>query len=503
MGITVSTTGNGKFSPTGDQSDVIVSYSISESASPVGLSDTSGEIPALSIVGESNKIETMGNTHPSSRLLIDNQLTLVDDLRGTFIGRVGSLSVDSNSVSANVFSKFEKLTATKRISPARGTLAEVFEAYFDEAGITSYDISSALTEQIVVPAWTDNIWNGLKKLCIASNTEIYFQNGVVYVKRRATKQINVTDITSESFEINLGEQAKTIKLTNIKTSWVEDAIAFTYGYGDSPESVEGDEVKEISVTSRVSLTSVNQPEYVTTSPDSYVEYISDRAIGTVPTELPNGFYSFRDKNGSIVPASVVASRGAGIKAEITDDPYEIKVTVTGPKGPLNTPWTLEFRDNYPALALTGTGTLTDQYSATFPTGSSLGDSENEYTDNPFLVNDIYFYNTAYYTCQQVAGPVVKFSFSTDKIEEASNQEFGYLPGAIFTYSGSKYRVRSVSYDYGNININADQYVTYADFNSLWTGKTFEDFNDVMLDPATYPDEYMKHSDFAILPLMEP
>lgn len=501
MGITVSTTGNGKFSPTGDQSDVIVSYSMSESASPVGLSDSSGEIPALSIVGESNKIETYGTTHPSSRLLIDNQLTLVDDLRGSFTGRVGNLSVDSNSVSANVFSKFEKLNATKRISPARGTLAQVFQAYFTEAGITSYDISASLNEYIVVPAWTDNIWNGLKKLCIASNTEIYFMSGTVYVKRRATKQINVTDITSENFEISLGEQSKTIKLTNIKTSWVEGAIAFAYGYNDSPESVEGDEVKEFSVTSRVSLVSVNQPEYVTTSPDSYVEYISDRAVGTVPTELLNGFYSFRDKNGRIVESSQL--RGAKITAEITDDPYEIKLILTGPKGPLNAPYTLEFRDNYPALALTGTGTLTDQFSATFPTGSSLGDSENEYTDNPFLVNNAYFYNTAYYTAQQVAGPVVKFSFSTDKIEEASNQEFGFLPGAIFTYSGSNYRVRSVSYDYGSINVSADQYVTFADFETNWTGKTFAEFNSVMLDPTSYPDEYMKHSDFAIIPLMGP
>lgn len=501
MGITVSTTGNGRFSPTGDQSDVIISYSMSESASPIGLSDNSGEIPALSIVGESNKIETLGNTHPSSRLLIDNQLTLVDDLRGSFTGRIGNLSVNSNSVSANVFSKFEKLTSTKRISPARGTLAEVFEAYFDEAGITSYDVATDLTEQIVVPAWTDNIWNGLKKLCIASNTEIYFLSDTVYVKRRATKTVLVTDVTSEGFEISLGDQAKTIKLTNIKTSWVEGAIAFAYGYGDSPESVDGDEVKEFSVTSRVSLVSVNQPAYVTTSPDSYVEYISDTAIGTVPTELPNGFYSFRDKNGSIVQTSQL--RGATLKVELTDDPYEIKVVLTGPKGPLNAPYTLEFRDNYPALALTGTGTLTDQYSATFPTGSSLGDTENEYTDNPFLVNDTYFYNTAFYTAQQVAGPVVKFSFSTDKIEEAGNQEFGFLPGAIFTYSGSKYRVRSASYDYGNINVNADQYVTYADFNTLWSGKTFANFNAVMLDPTTYPNEFMKHSDFAIIPLMEP
>lgn len=503
MGVKVTTTGNGKFSPTGDQSDVIVSYSISESASPTSVSDTSGEIPSLTIVGEANEVQSLGTTHPSSRLLIDNQLTMVDEVRGSFTGRVGNLSIDSNSVSANVFSKFDKLNATKRMSPQRGTLQEVYVAYFEEAGVDDYDVDASLDEEIVVPVWTDNIWNGLKKLCVASNTEIYFQDGIVYVKRRATKSITVDNVSSESFSVSLGEEAKQITFTNVRTSWVEGAIAFAYGYSDSPESVEGDEIKEISLTSRVSLTSVNQPEYVETSPDSYVEYISDRAVGTVPTELLNGFYSFRDKNGRIVPEDQVIARGAGIKVELTDDPYEIKVIITGPKGPLNAPYTLEFRDNYPALAITGTGTLTDTVTSSFPTGSSLGDAENEYTDNQFLVNDEYFYNTAYYTAQRVAGPTVTFNFSTDKIDEADNQEFGFLPGAIFTYGGSKYRVKTVSYDYGTINVSADQYVTFADFETLWASKTFADFNAVMLDPTTYPNEYMKYSDLAIIPLMEP
>ena len=119
------------------------------------------------------------------------------------------------------------------------------------------------------------------------------------------------------------------------------------------------------------------------------------------------------------------------------------------------------------------------------------------------MNDTYLYNTAYYTNQELCGPVVTFSFATDKIVEASNQEFGYLPGAIFSYGGSKYRITNASYDYGSISVDAKQYVTFADFNTLWAGKTIAQFNSTMLDPVTYPDEYMKYSDLTILPLMEP
>jgi len=78
MGIKVTTVGNGKFT-IGEQSDVVIDYSISESATPISVADTSGEIPALNISAQSNSVDTLGNTHPNSKLLIDNSITIVDD----------------------------------------------------------------------------------------------------------------------------------------------------------------------------------------------------------------------------------------------------------------------------------------------------------------------------------------------------------------------------------------------------------------------------------------
>jgi len=203
------------------------------------------------------------------------------------------------------------------------------------------------------------------------------------------------------------------------------------------------------------------------------------------------------------PVQGLARNGASIKAELTDNPYEIKIILTGPSTAYKAPWSLQFQQGKPALALTGTGALIQPEQVTFNTGTSIGDDVNEYSDNPFLVNDTYLYNTAYYTNQDICGPVVTFNFATDKIVEASNQEFGYLPGAIFSYGGSKYRITAASYNYGNISVDAKQYVTFADFNTVWAGNTFAQFNSTMLDQATYPDEYMKYSDLAILTLMEP
>jgi len=49
MCVKVVTTGNGRFTQTGDQSDVIIVYSVNESATPTGVNNLSGEIPSWPI----------------------------------------------------------------------------------------------------------------------------------------------------------------------------------------------------------------------------------------------------------------------------------------------------------------------------------------------------------------------------------------------------------------------------------------------------------------------
>jgi len=504
MGIQVTTTGNGRF-VIGEQSDVIIDYTISESATPISLADNSGEIPSLSISGQSNSTNSISNTHPNSKLLVDNSITMVDSMRGTFTGRVSTLSADSETVSLDVLSLFEKLNTTKRAASHNGTVITAIQSYMALAGISApnYSIDASFSQSVVFPGWNDNIWNALKMLCVAINAEMYFQSNVLYFKPRATKTLVLENIDGESFNVSLGQQTKSTTFTRNKTSWVTNAIVYAYTPQDSSESVDYNELKELTLTSKIALNSINQPAYANGPFDSYVNYVQPSAIGTVPSEYLNGFYAFRNKNGDIVSSTAAAQFGASVKAELTDNPYEIKVTITGPNIRYETPWSLEFRDDYPALAFTGTGAMVTTEARTFATGTSVGDEVNEYSDNPFLVNDAYLYNTAYYTNQELCGPVVTFSFATDKIVEASNQEFGYLPGAVFSYGGSKYRITNASYTYDSISVDAKQYVTFADFNTLWNGKTIAQFNSTMLDPTTYPNEYMKYSDLTILPLMEP
>jgi hypothetical protein len=157
-----------------------------------------------------------------------------------------------------------------------------------------------------------------------------------------------------------------------KTSYVEDVIVKGFGPEENPGSVDHNETEEKIVKVPISITpdSLNQPEYTVVSPELYTVLVDPDSVGTVPGEYPNGFYCFCDKNGFRVPEESVINSGAGVKIETTDDPFEIKLIITGPNSALDTPWTLAFAtkdDRIPALMVTGTGVLVKRSEHTFGT----------------------------------------------------------------------------------------------------------------------------------------
>lgn len=504
MTIQVTTTGNGKFS-IGQQGNVITSYSLSESATATSVTNLSGEIPTLSIAGKRNDIQTLGPRHPSSLLLLDNAITLTDSQRGSFTGRVVDVNANLDTISVSAQSSFEPLNATYTAASYQGTVLGAIEYYLSLAGITGATIDASFgTINVVYPGWTGDLWTNLKLLCASVSAEMYVRNNVIFVMPRGTKTFDIRSTSSYSLDVIMPKEVKKSVFTLFDTSWVVDGIAKMYGAEDSAESIDFNEKKEISIKTDIALNSVNTPEYVAFPPITYIDYTQPDALGTTPADYPNGFYCLRDKNGRILPASVVSLAGVSVVPRVSaEDSFEIILDVSGPNIQYNTPWTFEFSDKYPALMLTGTGAYAKSREVPFGTGLGVGNTDTSYDNNPFLASKQALYNTAYYANQQLGGPRVTISLATDIIEEANGQEFGFLPGAIFEWDGSKYRVENVSYSYGSIAITASQYVTFADFNTLWAGGTIADFNALMFDPTTHPDEFMKYSDLAIIPLMEP
>jgi hypothetical protein len=529
MTVSLLVTGNGKFQPNRD-GDFISNYSVVEDATPISVIDTAGAIPTLSVDGKANTIETSGSTHPSSLLLIDNAVTITDSSRGSFSGKVTDVSLSGANVSITAQSTFESLNSEKTAAPFNGLVGGAFAAYLELAGIVSakYNIDASYNvnnnaNKAVYPGWTGNIWDYLKLLCIAVGAEITFSNDIVYVKPRNGRSIAVTNTTDDAVSISMPTESKSLSFEYLDTVYATNAILKCYADSndDSVESIDAKETKEINIESPVSLSSVNQPTYTTTVPTSLIRYSQPTSIGsTTDSGDLNGFYCFVNSRANKVTPGVLASTGASISVSIDpENSYNAIVKIIGPNVALDTPWELVFSNTgdrkEQALMITGTGVNVrgrkyntddkafDQTIFKVPTGLSVGDDTSEYLDNPFLSTKDFLYRTAYYSAQEAGGPRVDISLTTDIIEEASSQEFGYVPGAVATYGKSRYRINSATYSYGSVELSGTQYVTFADFNTKWASKLYSDFNNTMLTEAAAPTEFMKYSDHAIIPLMEP
>lgn len=529
MTVSLQITGNGKFQPNRD-GEFISSYSVTEDATPISVIDTGAAIPTMSVEGKANTVETSGSTHPSSLLLLDNAVTLTDSERGSFSGKITDVSISGGTVSITAQSVFESLNSEKTAAPFNGLIGGAFAEYLELAGIASanYDIDESFdvdnaANKAVYPGWTGVVWDYLKLLCIATGAEISFNNDIVYVKPRNGRSITVANTTNDSLAISMPTESKAISFEYLDTAYVTNAIIKCYAdaNGDSAETVEVNETKEVTVESPISLTSVNQPDYTTSVPDSLIRYTQPSSVGATPsTEELNGFYCFVNQRRNKVSQELLESTGASVTVSIDpENSYNAIIKIIGPSVNIDAPWTLVFSDTgdrkEQALMITGTGVHSrgrkynkedNAYDPTmlkFPTGLSVGDDQTEYGDNPFLSTKDFLYRTAYYSAQEAGGPKVEISLSTDIIEEAEGQEFSYAPGAVAEYNNSKYRIKNTNYSYGSVDISATQYVTFADFNEKWADKLYSDFNSTMLTEAAAPNEFMKYSDHAIIPLMEP
>jgi hypothetical protein len=324
------------------------------------------------------------------------------------------------------------------------------------------------------------------------------------VKPLAQKFFNLSNSDTESYKFETGNSVKSFVSELSKTKYVSGGIVKAYGRNENITQVDVGSNNEIIVAVPFSIDSLVQPVYTVTSPSRLARYTLFSSVGTVPhSSDANGFYCFLDKNGLRVPAETVTGSGAKLTVEKTDNPFEIKVKVIGPKEATNAPWTVEFAKGTGGLMIVGNGVVVERSSYISSTASLEGNEAVQYTPNPFLINKNYLYASAFKSGQKLSGPNVIISLSTNRVEEAEGQEFGFLPGAIFNWKNSKYKVLTANYEYGSVSISAVQYVTFEDFNTLWNGLTYADFTDTMFNPATNPTEAMNFSDFAIIPLMEP
>lgn len=527
----VSTSGNGSF-----VKDSLISFSYQEDITSLEPSSIEGGTGQVNFSVEAINEDAVGYTKPNSKLLINNNMSLIDSDNGTVSFQVKSVSVSDNgvaSVTGDTISAKLNAVKTAKPFPHQGsdyTVKAALDYYCGLVGITpvydnDFDIDLDLVERQFI-GWKGNVWEQLKLLCAgvcASDTdsvgiEMYVANGELHFRQAlSTVHSTAERSISESISIDASEAAKSVDVINYNTFYAEDAVIYpeqVYSDGEATGTgfkasisdtmqVEAGQTITKRFPMAVTLETINQPVCVDT-------------ITPLPYDGVEGKYVIvGSDNLPIMPAQWVGEGGKVI-VSLTDVPNEIEVTVTGPKAEsLPTaadenvktlaPYKIgvETSDgvDYPAFYITGTGVFYNKQTTNVLTGAS--ESLTTVDDSPTSVDNIFITtphdasSKGVAAAQRICGPQIGLTRTVDGVEG-----FGSLIGSTEYVESNRFRVKSASYTESDISLTYSTYVSFDDFNAKWADRDIEDFNLTALKPADHPSGALAFNEFTVIPLME-
>jgi len=511
------------------------SYSYAEDVTtlqPESLDGGAGQVTASAIAVAENKV---GNTHPNSRLLINNTMELTHSDGGSVKFQVSQVSTNEGVVSITGETIASRLNVEVTAAPHGNsgyTLLSAIEAYCLLAGVSVAEgnlaFEGTLADELdLVPVnfigWKGNLWEHLKMLCAAASAsvsaevpfEVYTDGDVLTFRHAKTTYASYSgkNLSSQSVSINTFDAAKELNIYNYTTAWKSDHVVHDQSSRASGQyasynstlpdgiQVNAGETVVRRVQIDASLINVNKPTAVD-------------AILPLPYTSGSGQYCIAGSDGILLKSSQWTAQGGNLTVALTENPNEIEITVTAPPAPSleqtsstalgYAPYRVgvEIADGveYPALYITGDGVFFSKELYTIATGAS-----DEYTsktsaptiDNPFITSLERMYTRGTAAAQVLCGPSVTLSETV-----AGALPFGSTPGKLRLVDNNEYRITNVSYSADQTEITAQAVVSFEKFDDKWDGKTFANFTSVALDVADFPDDALKFNEFTVIPLME-
>jgi hypothetical protein len=475
-------------SGSGDFKDAtLISFSYSEDASPISpanLNGGTGQVTAQLV----SDVSTRG-----SRVAINNEAILSDEEYGDVSFTVKKLSFNDDLVSLvgeTVQARLDvERTALPQGSDAGGyTLAAAIEYYCSLVGVVPsfesglYDKLDAIDVDFV--GWKGNVWEHLKMLCAASYVdendssfiEMYILNDELWFRQGGQSDIDTAQIISdETIEIDAYDAAQTVSVIKYNTDYRANSLirqqnidALNYANLEFVSIVDSFQVSaNEKITRRVlvnaSLESVEQPI----------------AVQSIALPVTYSQYVIVGKDGIPLTPAQWNGQGGSVTIELTENPNEIEITVVGANYPELEPFKIGVEsaggDDYPAFYLRGTGVFFEKTEHTIYTGAPASEIQDATTiDNPFIVNDRILWSKGVRIAQELCGPSFKLNQSIPM-----GVEFGNVTGSIVSAFDSKFRIESTGFSQSGVDIQARSYVTFADFDTAWSGSTIEDFNNSM------------------------
>lgn len=517
----VPVTGSGGIVPGSE-----IAYSYTEDVSslePSSIAGGNGQISLTAIASDDNQ---GFRAHP--RLLINNLMRLEDELAGEIEFQVRKIGINNQLVVITGETIEARMNVDRVAEPVGGpesTLKEAIQYYcglVDVFPVFDDEIASMVdTKPVNFIGWQGNVWEKLKELCAGTSAsatedvpmEMVVDSDTLLFRRAKTQTLDLTtNAASVAVDVDSFDTARSFDLKYFKTEYKENAVVsedseadrlvgFAPGVSITDQlQVDAGETLVKRFQINASLRTVNQPVPVA-------------SISMIPYTGTTGEYVVVGSDDLPVLPTQWLAEGGSLSVSLTENPNEIEIRITAPQAtelqqagdPTATslaPYKIGVESSggvdYPALYITGTGVFFERKTKRLRTGASelyTSEVEGSEIQNLFISNKDDLSSRGVAAAQALCGPEVRLNISNP-----ADVKFRDTIGSMVSHSSQKYRVESVTISDGGKQVVAKSAVSFADFNALWNGETFEDFTEVMSDPEESPDDYITFNEFTAVPL---
>ena len=411
----------------------VISWSVSESATPLAGGDTSGGTGSLTFsipVAPLGDFMSMPEPHTATSLyallqgsgpghLMGAEVTLNDTNRGYTVGRVvgASWTEDSRVLEFQCEGRLQTLNVFGvQAQPFVGSLGNAFRSYLALAGVTEDLFVDPEVEDrpVIFPGWNGELWLHLKEMAAAQDCDVTLVSGVIVlrpIRSRVADRGRATE-GSTSFEPAQLAQGVEVYMYDYKNLNTNTLVYPPGGWSSDIEvlSVNAGETIEQVIELSASVSSIVQPTMTT-------------FVG--PNDSSASVYTVVADDGLPVTPSAWSSHGGRVEVEINPDTTSLTVRLTGATG-LPTAMGTEASSFSLALASDSSGS---QYSTLRVLGRGVGFTKESRIirtgvgplltatevgvtiDNPFVssIDDLYRVGTR--AAKQYAGVVRSLNVS--------------------------------------------------------------------------------------------
>ena len=282
-------------------------YSVTEESTPLNPADSSGSVGALTLSAPEN---------PDAEYAVSETFTLTDPARGSVQGIVRGVATAGGRNTFTADSALGALNTDRLMPPLWGMLSDVFASMLATCGVTG-TVMTAADRYVAYPGWSGNVWEHVKMMNAATGTETALVDGVVTLRQPGTRSMDLLSLVTIGKNVSSAGAAQTVEVNNWRTTLATESprIAFE---AESAYNVASGETNVFRIQIDASLSSVNNPIHYA----SFFDY-NKRLPG-------EGGYTISGSSGLPVPVKWWSDFGGSLTVKLTENPYEVEVTIVAP-----------------------------------------------------------------------------------------------------------------------------------------------------------------------------